>query len=554
MEACMHYDVDAICSVRLVSCAELLLRSIMLVWWYCHPTLLCALGPMYRFGAMISTMIPSIGTYETPIQFRIIQYIMMSLFNSMSSYEPNALDYFARVNVSASRRFCTGDPEFAEHRHQTLAFVILFGCRNFLPDAVPSVEGLVSSWNLDPAICSTSGACDDADTPWGYAKLLADETLAYSLNDGWNHDGSLSRSSNKIPFQDWRSNPYVPQNSPWDLESVSNWQPLLEHNGKGYLTFQEHVTPHIGQTGKSIYLGDTDICGRTCPDPDYDLEEEIDAAFATMATLDDTKKAEIETFDSKLTSLVPLQVQFYARQGINPDSWDFILADAILITSLYESVLVSWKEKVKWDGVRPPSYAHSERAGETIVSYAGPFEGTRALQAEEWEPYFRTMPHAEYPSGSSCVCAAFESAMQEITSSDDVTVALGGPLALNFSAGSSSVEPGATPQNDVLLTYSSWSSVAATCGQSRLDAGLHFRASVPAGRDLCFGIGSKVAQTMAQINAGAVPDYVVDIDSPTPAQVRCPNPPGMGMSNGMGMSGKSSSGKMGMGMGMGMGM
>eukprot|EP00041_Stephanoeca_diplocostata_P006719 m.92122 g.92122 ORF g.92122 m.92122 type:complete len:241 (-) comp16513_c0_seq28:1189-1911(-) len=190
------------------------------------------------FGAMISTMIPSIGTYETPIQFRIIQYIMMSLFNSMSSYEPNALDYFARVNVSASRRFCTGDPEFAEHRHQTLAFVILFGCRNFLPDAVPSVEGLVSSWNLDPAICSTSGACDDADTPWGYAKLLADETLAYSLNDGWNHDGSLSRSSNKIPFQDWRSNPYVPQNSPWDLESVSNWQPLLEHNGKGYLTFQ----------------------------------------------------------------------------------------------------------------------------------------------------------------------------------------------------------------------------------------------------------------------------------------------------------------------------
>lgn len=34
----------------------------------------------------------------------------------------------------------------------------------------------------------------------------------------------------------------------------------------------------------------------------------------TMALLDDTKKAEIETFDSKLTSLVPLQVQFYARQ------------------------------------------------------------------------------------------------------------------------------------------------------------------------------------------------------------------------------------------------
>ena len=33
------------------------------------------------------------------------------------------------------------------------------------------------------------------------------------------------------------------------------------------------------------------------------------------------------------------------------------------------------------------------------------------MNAEDFEPYIRTMPHAEYPSGSSCVCEGFRRAM-----------------------------------------------------------------------------------------------------------------------------------------------
>lgn len=96
-------------------------------------------------------------------------------------------------------------------------------------------SGLVSGWNLDPAVCDTSGACDDTDTPWGYAKSLADETLAYSLNDGWNSDGSMSRSSNKIPYQDWRSNPYIPRNSPWYVlrrQSGCKWRNMVRKSSQ----------------------------------------------------------------------------------------------------------------------------------------------------------------------------------------------------------------------------------------------------------------------------------------------------------------------------------
>lgn len=60
-------------------------------------------------------------------------------------------------------------------------------------------------------------------------------------------------------------------------------------------------------------------------------------------------------------------------------------------------------------------------------------------------------------------------AMMAMTGADDVTAALGGPLTLNVAAGSSLVEPGAVPANNLTLTFSSWSEIASICGQSRLD-------------------------------------------------------------------------------------
>ncbi|CAN0533141.1 unnamed protein product, partial [Scytosiphon promiscuus] len=34
------------------------------------------------------------------------------------------------------------------------------------------------------------------------------------------------------------------------LANPRRWQPLIESNGLGYLTTQEHVTPHIGVTAR----------------------------------------------------------------------------------------------------------------------------------------------------------------------------------------------------------------------------------------------------------------------------------------------------------------
>ena len=57
-------------------------------------------------------------------------------------------------------------------------------------------------------------------------------------------------------------------------------------------------------------------------------------------------------------------------------------------------------------------------------------------------------------------------------------------------AGSSKVEPGTTPAQDVTLTYATVDALAAACGASRLDGGMHFTGAVQAGADLCKGIGT----------------------------------------------------------------
>jgi hypothetical protein len=366
------------------------------------------------------------------------------------------------------------------------------------------------------------------------AKKFTDEMKTYAATDGWNADGSLSRNHNKIPYEDWRSDPYEPRNSPWKLSNRKRWQPLLEHNGRGYLSYQEHVTPHIGQTARSIFFTDDQLCDLKAPKPHYDLDEEIELTFARGAALNDDKKMEIELWDSKLTSFLPLAAQWYLRSnppGATLDDWGFIQIDSVIISGMYESVHVVWREKERYDLVRPPSYARDQYKYETIVSWAGPFQGTQTMLGRDWKSYIRTMPHSEYPSGTSCACGMLEAAMRNWTGYDDVTSHLtpNGPLVFTqfdgtpFPAGSSKTEPGLVPAAPWSTTYASWSDMAARCGQSRLDGGMHFTTAIPAGRNLCYDMGTKIASIFERLNNGQAPSYVVSINAPLPSEERCYN-------------------------------
>jgi hypothetical protein len=68
-------------------------------------------------------------------------------------------------------------------------------------------------------------------------------------------------------------------------------------------------------------------------------------------------------------------------------------------SSEHDVVLLAWKEKVRHDLIRPTSLVQA-LGDEEVTSFAG------MHKAKDWAPYIREMPHAEYPSGSGCICLA----------------------------------------------------------------------------------------------------------------------------------------------------
>eukprot|EP00656_Telonema_subtile_P055115 TRINITY_DN843_c0_g1_i2.p1 TRINITY_DN843_c0_g1~~TRINITY_DN843_c0_g1_i2.p1 ORF type:complete len:575 (+),score=126.58 TRINITY_DN843_c0_g1_i2:149-1873(+) len=470
--------------------------------------------------------------YETPIQFRLIQLANMALYSTAAAFHPTALDHFARVAESDARRRCAPDANDAVavelnevHNDLTLAYSQYFtSSRLFTAEQIAPLKTLlVDVWNVDVTKCDIEVDCDDTSTAWGLGFQLSKEVATFAEHDGWNADGGLARQYNKIPYQDFRATPYVPQNNPWVLSDKDKWQPLPEDK-LGFQFHQEHVVPHIGETGRGIFMSDSEHCALTADDPNYDYDVENQLVLDRGAALTDVQKAKIELFDGKVTSIVPLLAQYYARlSGPNViDRFEFIKPDSVIISVLYEAVMVVWREKIRHDRVRPPSRIHEDLQGTNVNSYAGANQGTQSFPAEQWEPYIRTMPHSEYPSASSCVCEAFRTAMIALQT-DDVAGNLGGaPLVLPVEAGSSTVEENQPPAQ-IVLTFSSWSEIASQCAQSRLDGGMHYTASVPAGKQLCSSIGTKMVAAFAALEAGTRPDYVVDFfdTNPTFKQNRC---------------------------------
>ena len=70
--------------------------------------------------------------------------------------------------------------------------------------------------------------------------------------------------------------------------------------------------------------------------------------------------------------------------------------------------------------------------------------GPKQINVDEWEPIIRTMPHAEYPSGSSCVCKAYTETLKMYFGNAIVP-----PSVTPMAAGASKNSPGLRPASDV---------------------------------------------------------------------------------------------------------
>jgi hypothetical protein len=451
-----------------------------------------------------------LAKHETPVQIRLAQYLAALWWNCVAVYSENYKDTltFQKPLVavpissewnSANRAACAAQ---ATTTYVSLSFP---GAKNDVVNALAGIGISVESQlrlsiaNCNSSTCLQNQASLSSYDPITMGQIVAKQIYDYSINDGFNQLGKDDGCNvNCRPYQDITG--YRPVTST-NGNRIDRWQPLIENNGKGYFTTQNHITPHIGTKAKFRNLPESDRYYRFAPQPSYSKSRRSEAMVLinAMRKLNDTLKIEVEVFDDKLMvanavarafieNLVRLNFQDTTTLA-NPTaviSFErFVHFLNAYLSAEFDAVVISWKEKVKYDLIRPTSVI--KRWGDTMITTWAP-GGVNTFPAREFEAYRRVMPHSEYVSGTSCL---FESGKNVIMG---YMIHLGldptFPISfLPYPPGSSKGEPGITPSETLTLNYPSIAEMADAGSISRLYGGFHFTNSIAAGKSLCIGIG-----------------------------------------------------------------
>jgi hypothetical protein len=488
------------------------------------------IGAPFLWVPLADIIIGGIIKYETPIQTRLAVYHGMNVYNAIAMYHSSALDIWGR----SDHRICVdefgSDEELRVHEHLTSVYAFAYSTISLMPELTTSISSTMeTSLGLRMDLILDSDKNNDLRTPWGLAKAFVDEMTEFIENDGWNANGVLANEFNKMPYSDFDfkdilDNEYsryetatnekmnifedgFDKNKCKNIPDPLYWEPLLESNAMGYFVRQEHVTPHAGFTGRLYGLTTEEYASFSSPLPDHDycFESEFVLDNTNELATSDRLKMEVELFDSKFTSLLPMLISWSFQSRVS--QFDFWYNDMVSVTSFYAVTMLAWRDKVLFNLIRPTTIVHAIEGENYVTTYAGPFEGSKTIQGKDWHPYIRTMPHAEYPSGSSCICTAFAEVLQIVTGKDDTEI----PVVQHFPAGSSKLEPGVTPSQNLTFTYTKWSQIQQACGSSREAGGMHFSQAVSGGEVLCSGVAALVLERADLLKngdaAGAMADF-----------------------------------------------
>lgn len=440
-------------------------------------------------GLLIGTGV--FNHYEDPVKLHIASSLAAAMWNAAAAYHPTMSGLWETTGVA--RR-----PE-GEHTEANRQAAMLYALLRVAEATMPQ-KFYGDPFNIAFGLASLAAgnATEDASTPAGVGNLVGREAVARHVAEAWNSQGTMDADTYPHPYSDWTN--FVPANTAYSVKKLLNWQPLLETNGMGYFTVQSHITPQAGRAAP-LLANASYIAAATAPPPykgaagsKTNLKAQAQVVLEATAALDDTKKMLAEYFNDKVAFVSTLTVAVSAAL-----KWDTAthLAAEMHTLCMADAFKLVWREKIRHNAVRPISVIRALYEDQDVESWVQ-YKGKATLKGREWTSYLRTAPHAEYPSGTACLCAMYASYMRAMTGNN--TIPDIGPL--KFKAGCSQREPFTTPAADVQVTYATWDDVEADCAQSRLNAGVHFQASIDAARQLCSPLGSQCYAAAAGLLLG----------------------------------------------------
>lgn len=402
-----------------------------------------------------------------PVAARALAMLHTAMYDAWTAYVDCALststaDLLRRPAAERTKLNRREAFSYAAYRVLTDLFWIALG-----PEEKPMFREFMCELGYDPHITTL-----DVTRPEGIGNLAARMMIECRYGDGANQLATLHAGA----YSDFTN--YRPINDATTVTDPGRWQPLLV---KGQL--QAFLLPHWGVV-KPFALASASQFRPTPPHaanvPAF--KEQIDKALAISACLTDEQKMIAEYWADGAGTVTPpghccQLAQYVSRRDQHSNSQDirlfFLLANALLDVSI-----AVWECKRHYDSVRPVTAVRHLYNGQTISAWGGPGKGTVRMLGELWNAYIPTPPFAEYVSGHSTFSAATAYILECYTGKPD----LGASVKLE--AGSSRIEVGLTPHEDVLLCWDTFADAANQAGLSRQYGGIHFELGDLNGRQL----------------------------------------------------------------------
>ena len=429
---------------------------------------------------IIPTVAPIIFTDVSPsggdatLVLRVTTLVTNSWFDASAPYHPTAQGIYSRLGHRPAS-------ESATNRNINIA--CLYASYAVLNSALPKRNAdwraMLAQVGLNPDDTSVNPS-----TPIGIGNLAGKAIVNAREHDGMNQLGDYrGQKYNRLPYADYTG--YEPVNTAYDLQDPGRWQPRITTSGSGVFKVQQAVTPQYRRTRPYSFFEPNDF---SSPRPVFSnpssqgYRQQADEVLAASANLTDRQKMIAELFNNKIRSLGFSAVFAALSRGLT--LLQFIHLDFLTNMAAFDTGVVIWNEKFRWDTVRPFSAIGYVYGSRSVTAWGGPGRGTvNDLPAVQWKEYLDVADHPEYPSGSASFCAAHAQSARRLLNSDALNWSVPAPM------GSSLVEPGVTPAADLTLTWATWTDFETDCGMSRLWGGIHFPSAIQAGHNLGHTIG-----------------------------------------------------------------
>ena len=415
-----------------------------------------------------------------PIGARALAIVHTAMYDAWAAYDETAVG----TRLGGSLRRPTAERTLA-NKAEAVSFAAYRALVDLFPSQTSAFDALMTSLGYEPTDASI-----DTSTPAGIGHVAAGAVIAFRHHDGANQLGDLHPGA----YSDYTG--YVPVNDPDHINDPNRWQPLRFSDGPGGFVTPGYIAPHWGRVVPFALTSGSQFRPVEPPNmsPLGGYRVQAEQILHYSARLSDREKVIAEYWADGPNSELPpghwmLLGQFVSgRDGHTLDQdvkMFFALANAV-----FDAGIVAWDCKRAYDYVRPVTAVHFLFAGKKVRAWAGPYRGTRVIDGADWEPFqpvtFITPPFPEFISGHSTFSAAGAEILKSFTGSDAFAA------SATVRAGSSKVEPGATPATDVTLSWATFSEAADEAAISRRYGGIHFVQGDLQGRSRGRLVGARV--------------------------------------------------------------